>query len=196
VSIAYVSPVPYAILLIVSLVIITVCFLKLPSLRAFHKRRNLLIYVISALILSLIAYEACDSSLGPTVVSYNLETETNQFYGGQVNQFNISCTNLGIRETNFYLVVKSINASFIVGEQLNYVQINSTAIKILFKLNAFNVHTTNTKSVIFTIDANATGFGFYFDCPVLATSSTTEALGLWNTTTNIYSLSVINGPCI
>jgi hypothetical protein len=60
------------------------------------------------------------------------------------------------------LVVRSVNASFLAQTQPNYVQVNSTLIKVHFTLseNWFSRRSKTTESVLFNIDENVTGFSF------------------------------------
>lgn len=192
-AIAYISPVPYIILIVVCLAIVSVCFFKFPSFRIIRRKRNLLIYSVLAFIFGLIAFQAYDVSLGPALVSFSIDNGGNQFYSGQVNQLNISCSSHGIREANFYLVLKSINGSLIVDSEQNYIQLNSIEIKIPFTLKAWE---TETKPVKLINDKNVSSFEFYayIDGRVTVTSSTAKVQGLWNWTTNSFELQFLPGP--
>jgi hypothetical protein len=146
-----------------------------------------------ALIFELIAFQAYDVSLGPALVSYNIDVGGNLFYAGQVNQFTVSCSSHGLRETSFYLVLKCINASLIVDGEQKYIQLNSSTIKIPFTLQSWE---TETKPVQFIIDENATAFEFYsyIDGQVIVTSSIAEVQGHWDWATNSYTLQFMPGP--
>jgi hypothetical protein len=198
-SIAFPSPFPYIALAVVCIIVSIILFLKIPSLREIRKKRNLIVYAAFILILGLTVYQAYDLSLGPTVISYNLAKNEKEFYAGQVNKLNISCESLCMRETSFYLVLKSVNATLVVENQQNYIQLNSTAIKMPFTLSS--VHETQSKVLSFIIDKNVANFEFYpnierlKDFPIV-TGSTRQVQCAWNSTTNSYIVDIIPGPSV
>jgi hypothetical protein len=193
--IVYPSPFPYIILIVVSLAIVCMFFLKFPSLRVYRKKRNLLVYSVLVLVLSLLAYQSYELFLGPTLISYSLDNGEKQFYTGRVNTFSISSSNRGMRTASFTLTIKSANASFTLYSQQTYPQSNSTTIKIPF---SFPQDGTEVKLVQFTIDENVTGFAFYpsiepqKDNP-LVTTYTRQADGEWNGATSSYTLNALPG---
>ena len=65
---------------------------------------------------------------------------------------------MGMRTASFNLILKSVNASFTPNTQQNYVQVNSTIIKVPF---SFPQGGRETKPVQFTIDENVSAFAFY-----------------------------------
>jgi hypothetical protein len=195
VSITYPSPFPYIIMLSVFLVIIAVCFFKIPSLRAYRRKRNLLIYAALLLIISLTAYQACDLFLGPAWVSYSIDDGWKQFYPRRINTFTVSSSNMGMRTASFNLIIKSVNASFVVDSQQYFGHGNGTEIKVPF---SFPQGGTDTKTVHFTIDENVTSFSFDISVEgqVFVTSYTMQANGEWNSKTDSYTLNVVPGPFI
>ncbi len=108
------------------------------------------------MLLSGTAFEAYDASLGPAIVTYSFDAPEGNFHAGRTNQFNIVCTSLGQRQTSFDLIVKAINVSLFVLSEQDYIQVNSTTIKIPFALNG--LRQTQSKLVQFTIDQNVTAF--------------------------------------
>ena len=194
-SIAVPSPVPYIALAVVCIIVSISLFLKVPALRKIRQKKNLIVYASLVLILGLTLGQAYDISLGPTVISYNLANSEKEFYAGQVNKLNISCESLCMRETSFYLVLKSVNASLVDENH----QINCTVIKIPFTLSS--LHEIQSKVVCFTIDKNVANFEFYpnierlKDFPIV-TGSTRQVQCAWNSTTNSYIVDIIPGPYV
>ncbi|MCW3983635.1 MAG: hypothetical protein NWE96_06520 [Candidatus Bathyarchaeota archaeon] len=196
-SIANLYFVPYVILFIALTVIVLVCFLKFPSLRKYQKKRNIAVYFVLAIIFSLLAYETYDVSLGPAVISYKIASEK-QIYAGQVNQLVVSCESLSMRETSFYLVLRSTNAS-LIGDSPDGIQINSNSIKIPFTLNSLQKEVNKTAS--FKIDANVTRCEFYssieqLDRKTIVTDSTIRAECVFNNRSDTYVLNTILGPSV
>ncbi len=194
-SIANLYFVPYVILFIALTVIVLICFLKFPSLRKYRKKRNITAYFVLAIIFSLLAYETYDVSLGPAVISYQIGSDK-QIYAEQVNQLVVSCESLSMRETSFYLVLESTNASLIADSQ-DGIQINSSSIKIPFTLNSLQKEVN--KTVSFRIYANVTRCEFYpsieqLDQKPIVTDSTIRAECVFNNETNTYLLNAILGP--
>ncbi len=188
--------IPYAVHLTIILVVILICFLKFQSLRKYRRKRNLLVYAVLAILVGLLAYETYNQFLGPAIVSYSV-VGGNQFYAGQVNQFTVSCENLGMRETSFYLVLNSENASLLAENQQDYIQVNSTSIKIPFTLHS--LHEKTTATVFFSINENVTSCAFYpnierANYSPIVTGSTLRAECIWNAETNSYNLTVKPGP--
>lgn len=195
-SIAHISPFPYILLFMVILSVAALCYYKFPSLRTYRKKKNLLVLPILIILLGLVAYQAYDASLGPAVVSYKVNVDNNQLLAGQINQLEISCENLGLRELTFYMTLKGVNASLMIGNQHDYLQVNNSTIQIPFHFNAFSIHAKETKPALFAIDERSTGFIVDFNCPITATGSTNNLDGVWNDTTNSYMLRIIPGPSI
>jgi hypothetical protein len=154
-----------------------------------------LIYSVLILILSLTAYQAYDLFLGPAWVSYSIDNGGKQFYPGRVNTFGVVSSNMGTRTASFILIIKSVNASFTVGSQQYFGQVNSTEIKIPF---SFGQGGRDTKTVQFTIDENVTAFAFYTSAEghVFVTSYTMQANGMWNSKTNSYTLTLCLDPLL
>ena len=178
------------------LVAVAVVFYKFPSLRSIRKPRNLLVYLFMLLLLGSVAYQAYDAFLGVSVVTYDVSFADNEFVAGQVLEFNVTCENLGIRETTFYLTLTSTNASLVVGSQQNYIQVNDTAIKIPFHFAAASIHAKETKPVSVTTDVSAISFQLDFKSPIVATGGVIGVQGQWNETTNGYTVWAKPGPCV
>lgn len=121
---------PYAIALIAFFAIVLALFVKLPSLRQYRKKRNLLIYGAIVLVAVLLVYQARDVATGPTYISYVFDCGADEFPSGQMNQFNVTCSNNGFRTANFYIVLQSVNASFPAQNSQDYIKVNSTTLKI------------------------------------------------------------------
>ena len=106
---------PYIILLAICMIVVIVAFWKYPPIRVYRRKRNLLVYAVLILILSLIAYQAYDVSLGPNYVSFGIEKTESPIYAGQENQFGVTCYSNGAKEVHFYMVIQSVNATLQVG---------------------------------------------------------------------------------
>ncbi|MCL5877882.1 MAG: hypothetical protein M1540_08740 [Candidatus Bathyarchaeota archaeon] len=197
-AIAAPCPIPYILLFIMIFTILVICLFKIPSLRTYRKR-NLVIYALFALLLSVPMYQAYDTTIGPAIVTYRLDTAEDHFSAGKTNTFNITCTNLGMRQTNFNLIVKAINASLIVTNQQNYLQTNNTTIEIPFNFNG--LRDTQSQSVAFTIDQNVSAF--VFSCLIdyqrggpIVTGAIEGLHCEFNGTTNHYAINRIYGPYV
>jgi hypothetical protein len=187
---------PSVVLLIVLLITIPICFLMFSSLRKYRRKRNLLVYTVLALMLSLLAFEAYDQFVGPAIVSITLAGEP--FFANRVNPIEVTVENLAGRETSFYLVLKSTNAT-LVADSPDIIQLNSTAVKIPFNLHS--LHEEVTKTVHFQMDDTVTGCIFYPSIersnhgPII-TGGTDRAESVWNNRTGRYTLNLIPGAVI
>ena len=183
---------PYIILLAICMIVVIVAFWKYPPIRVYRRKRNLLVYAVSILILSLIAYQAYDVSLGPNYVSFGIEKTQTPIYAGQENQFGVTCYSNGVKEMHFYMVIQSANATLQVSSLQDYIQLNDTAIMIPF---SFQGSGELTKPVHFTADTNVSGLAFYpsFNQPndnqVIVTSYLTEIQCNWNPATNSFAMA-------
>ena len=187
-----VKAIPYIILLIVLSLVFLGVLLVFSSLRKYRRKRNLLIYSVMVLILVLIVIQAHDVALGPTLVSFGFDVSSNEFYPIKANQFNISSANSGLRTTSFYIVLKSVNASFVVENQQDYIQVNRTMVKIPFTFQELG-RASESKPVFFTIDENVTSFLFKAD--IETQDSSTLLVGAvfwmnctWNSTKTSYTI--------
>lgn len=185
---------PYAIVLTVLALIVFTLFFKFPSLRRYRKKRNLLIYGAIALVAVLLVFQAHDVAIGPTHISYMFDCGTGEFSSGRTNQFNVTCSNSGFRTANFYIVLQSVNASFTAQNPEDYIQVNSTTLKIPFSFQELN-RATESKPVFFEIDQNATGFSFSACVEAQSGSSLIvitcmpTLVGCWNSTSNCYTIN-------
>ena len=187
-----VKAIPYIILLIVLTFVFLGFLLVFSSLRKYRRKRNLLIYSVMVLVFVLIVFQAHDLALSPTHVSFGFDISSNEFYPVEANHFNISSSNSGLRTTSFYIVVKSVNASFEVENQKDYIQVNSTMIKVPFTFQELG-RASESKPVFFTIDENVTSFLFKAD--IETQDSSTLLVGAvfwmnctWNSTKNSYTI--------
>ena len=182
---------PYVILLIVCATIFVALFWKFPSLRNYRKKRSLLVYPLMALVLALVVFQAYDVSLGPALVSYTLSNSNRAFVAGQVNQLDLSSSSNGVRAANFYMVVRSVNASFTGDGPQNCIQVNITCIKVPF---TFPQKGSEIKSVFFTVEKNVTDFEFHSALEednagrVLVIACTTTMRCVWDSTSSSFTI--------
>lgn len=156
-----------------------------------------MIYAAVALVLVLLVFQI-DNVSRRANVSYVLDTSFNKAYLGEVNQIVMYCQNYGDRAASFYLVLSSVNASFQVQTQQNYIQVNSKTVKVPFLLQEhwFSM-SAKSKPVFFTVDENVTGFSFsgslepqgYGGLDV--SSGFTSATFVWSGTENCYVLGTV-----
>lgn len=190
-SIANLYFVPCIFLITLSSIIILLCFIKFKSLRNIRRRRNWVIYG-SLILLGLIFYQAYYASLGPNDVSFLIQKTQNPIYSGQQNQFSITCTSSGIKQVDFYMVVRSDNATLHVNGQPSYIQVNATVIKIPF---SFQGSGTQTKPVYFTADSNVSSLSFYpkveriNNSPMVVWSYLTEIQCTYNRATQSFTMA-------
>ena len=152
------SAVPYVLLLFVCLLVFLVCIINFRSLRVYRRKRNLMIYAVFALVLSLLIYQANEVSLGPSYISYGIKKTQTPIYAMEQNQFGVTCYCDGGKEATFHMVMKCANATLQVDGQADYIQLNDTAIKIPF---SFRGSGEQTKPVYFTVNANVSSVEFY-----------------------------------
>lgn len=155
-SIANLYFVPCIFLITLVSIIILLCFVKFKSLRNIRRRRNWVIYAC-LIILGLLFYQVYYASLGPNEVGFTIQKTQTPIYAGQENQFSVTCTSSGVKQADFYMVIRSLNATLRISDQ-SYVQVNNTAIKIPL---SFHGSGTQTKYVYFTADANVSSLSFY-----------------------------------
>lgn len=154
-SVANLYFIPCIFLIVLTSIIILLCFVKFKSLRNIRRRRNWAIYA-SLVLLGLLFYQAYYASLGPNSVYFSLQEPQTPVYSGHENQFSITCSSGGLRQGNFYMILRSDNATLSTKGQPGYIQVNATAIKIPFSSQG-----VQTKIVYFTADANVSSFSFY-----------------------------------
>ncbi len=187
-SIAHPSPIPYIAALILLTILLIILVAKVPTLRNLRKKQTLLTYVAAALVFGLLTFQAYDAALGATVFTSSIDPSDSGYKTGTLNHFNISVTNLGHRAATFYLTLNSVNASLQVQNQPDYIQVNSTTLKIPFSIpGAFRYQ--ESKSVFFTIDENVTSFSINDnDYSITRVAWTTQMKCRWNSTDNSYSI--------
>ncbi|MGD6807844.1 MAG: hypothetical protein ACQCN4_12910 [Candidatus Bathyarchaeia archaeon] len=188
---------PILVFVVIFLAMTAFSLIKFSSLRNIHKKRNWLFYAAVTLIVVVPAYEAYNDFIGPAIVSYRTADGQNYFYPDRVNQLTVTSSNLGMRATSFNLIVKAVNASMMVEGQ-DYVQINSTAVKIPFSLVQKE---TRTRTIKFMIDKNVASFDFHFDIDhqagsPISTTSYTQLHCEWKSNNNRYEAKPVYGPMV
>jgi len=190
------SPLPYVLLFLVVLIVAIVLFVAFPSMRRYRMKKNIIVYLLVALILVFSILQAYDVSRGRTVYEYYItDNSFPNFYPGRTNQFNLTCKYIESRPASFCMVINSGNVSFPVQPQETYIPFNSTAIKVLFTVseNTPSMH-EDTKIIFFNIHENVTGFSFrvYPETvsDILFPAGNTYGMDyVWNGTENCYVLS-------
>jgi hypothetical protein len=152
------NAIPYVFLIMIVAVVAFVLFMKFPSLRNYRRKRTIVVYSALLLVFALLVFQAYDVGC-LAFVGYHVESEP-KFYPKSVKQLNLTSSSQGIRSCSFYLVLRSVNASFPTQAQLNYIQINETAVKVPFTLSGLFSPTVVTKYLVFEIDKDVTGFSF------------------------------------
>lgn len=187
-SVANLYFIPCIFLIIITSIIILLCFVKFKSLWNYRRRRNWTIYVLLVL-LGLLFYQAYYASLGPNDVYFSLEKPQTPIYSGHENQFSITCRSGGLNRADFYLVINSDNATLNADGHHGYIQVNATTIKVPFSFQSGGVQ---TKLVYFTVDANVSSFTFYptveriNSSPIIVWVLLNEIRGNYNPATHAY----------
>ena len=196
-SIANVYFLPEFTLLILLLIAFLVFFLKFSALRKYRRKRNIIFYATSIIMLCLLAALTYDGYQGLALVSYEVESKE-PFFAGQINQLDVTSKNLGIRAASYYLVINSTNAT-LTANSADCIQINETAIKVFFNLH--NLDEESTKHMAFRMNENVTGCQFYIsterssNLPAV-TGSTVYAYTIYDNRTGHYSLTSVVGPVV
>jgi len=107
----------------------------------------------------LLVFQA-DNVTRRALLSYHVASG-DRFYPETVNQLNLTSSNVGDKSCSFYMLIRSVNASFPAPTQSTYVHINNTLVKVLFTLSErwFSMNKA-TESIFFYIDENVPGFSF------------------------------------
>jgi hypothetical protein len=188
------SAFPYIVMLLGVIIAIAALLIVFPSLRKYRRKRNILIYLVAALVIVLLVFQI-DNVSRRAVVSYAFAGDP-KYYDREGNQLIIQCQNHGDRTASFYLVLSSVNATFQVKTQQDYIQTSSRTVKVPFLLQeSWLSMSANSKSVFFTIDENVTGFSFSMSLEaqgygsLVVASGDTDERFVWNGTENCYILS-------
>lgn len=152
------SAAPFIALFGFSVLVVAAIFLKYPSIRVYWRKRNILIYVAVALVLSLIAYEAIDVAAGPDWITFSTQKTQTPIFPAQQNQFSITCNCDGVKDASLYMVVAGVNVTLQTNGQPGYVQLNDTAIQVPF---SFHGGGSQTQPIYFIVDGNVSGISFY-----------------------------------
>ena len=181
--------IPYGILIIIVAFVALALFWWFPSLRNYRRKRSLIFYTVLFLALILLIFQAYNAA-SRAFISYGVESDV-RFYPETANQLNLTCSNRGSRSCSFYMVIRSVNASFPAQAQPNYVQVNSTSVKVHFTLSeSWFSPSEATDSLFLNIDKNVTGFSFtilpesWNGC--LFVSGEAFMSYIWNGTENCY----------
>ncbi len=178
---------PYYLALLAVLIVTAVFLVIFPSLRKYRRRRNILIYVAIVVVLfSLVAQ--IDNVSRRAIVDFSVGGPA-KFYRGEPNQLAVSAGNHGNRAVSFRLVISSVNASFQIQPQQDYVQINNRTSKVPFSLQESSLFgSSENKPLFFTIDENVSGFSFSVSLEAQPSGSVSVASGItyitytWNGT--------------
>jgi uncharacterized membrane protein len=189
---------PYIVGLFGIIIAVAILLFVFSSLRKYRRKRNILVYVVTLLIIALLLFQIEDAPRR-AVITYWYAGGT-KYYGRTDNQVVMGCQNHGDRAASFYLVFSSVNASFQVTNQQNYIQASSRTVKVPFSLQESGVSmSTDTKPVFFTIDENVTEFSFSFSLEaqdyshLVVSSGDTDVSFVWNVTENCYILTFGSG---
>jgi hypothetical protein len=171
-----------------------------PSLRKYRRKKNILVYVVAALVIALLIFQI-DNVSRRAIVSYSFAgAGDTKYYDREGNQIIMQCQNHGDRAASFYLVLSSVNATFQVKTQQNYIQTSSRTVKVPFLLQeSWLSMSADSKPVFFTIDKNVTGFSFSISLEaqgygsLVVGSGDTDIRFAWNGTENCYMLDMISG---
>jgi hypothetical protein len=192
-----VNPWTYAISYIIAIIavflMILVLFVKYSSLRKYTRKRNIMVYCAFILTLGLLMFQV-DSVSRRAYVGYGLGMGSGKAYVGEVNESVWSCSNHGDRSADFYLVINSVNASFIIQKQEGYVLASNTTIKVPFSLSG----NSESKPVFYIIDKNVAGF--YFSTSIEnrgyggfdVTTAMSGVTFVWNATGDYYILKYVS----
>jgi hypothetical protein len=183
--------IPYIILITVCLVVFVGCLVGVPSLRSYRRKRNIAIYAIFMIVMGLVAFQAYNSSVGPNYISFSiLKTQTPIFTGQQVS-YGVTCHCDGVKDANFYMVIKSANATLNAADQQGYIQVNGTCIKVPF---SFHGGGDQTKPIYFTADVNVSSIAFYprverGEGDYVVAVVLTEIQCIWNPATECFAMA-------
>jgi len=186
---------PITIFLVIFLAITLFTFIKFGSLRNYRKKRNWLFYAFIILVAVLAAYFASEDLIGPAIISYETDVDGNTFYADQINKFDITCTNNGMRATDFNFVIRAVNASLIIESSQDCDQINNTLVKIPFTLQT--PKETQNLTIHFAIDQNTSTCAFYFttESQAYIMNSHSQLHFKWNSTSCRFDAYTIFAPC-
>jgi hypothetical protein len=183
--------IPYVILIIILAIFALALFVKFPSLRNYHRKRSVIAYSALLLVFALLLFQAYDVGC-VAIVGYRVESDV-KFEPETAKHIGLICSSRGVRSCSFYLILKSVNASFPTLTELNYLHINDTAVKVPFTISGLFSPTEVTKYLFFEIDKNVTGFSFSilpdsWSSSCLFVSGQPSVSYVWNGTENCFVL--------
>jgi hypothetical protein len=195
-SITPVPTFPFLILFAAISIAAMACLIKFRSLRNFRKKRNIAVYAIVLLLLGLIGYQVYDWSLGSPLITNRVSLTNNKFQAEKIIELSMTSQNLCNRELTFNLTVSGVNASLTMGNQEDYVQVDSSTIKIPFHFNRGSIDSDQIKTVLFTINKDCTGFKIDLSSPVTTTGGQCRVEGSWDATTSSYTVWTVQAPAL
>ena len=183
--------IPYVILIIILTIFALASFMKFPSLRNYRRKRSIIAYSALLLIFALLVFQAYNVGC-VAFVGYRIETDV-RFDPEAAKPIGLTCSSQCGRSCSFYLILKSVNASFPTLTELNYLHISDTSVKVPFTISGLLSPTEVTKYVFFEIDEDVTGFSFSilpesWSSKVLFVSGQPIVSYVWNETENCFML--------
>jgi hypothetical protein len=179
---------PYYFAVFAVLIVLLILLVARPSLRKYTKKRNIAVYFVFILVLGLLFFQI-DNVSRRALVDYTMDMRYDKAYPDSVNEVAWSCSNYhGSRSADFYLIVSSVNASFVVVHQSDYVLVNSTAVKVPFSIWG----NSDNQSIFFFVKSNATGFSFHTSIEnrgwggIDVSTAMRRVMFVWNATENCY----------
>jgi hypothetical protein len=184
---------PFVVALVGVIIAVGALLIIFPSMRNYRRTRNIWFYVVALLIIALLVFlvsEAPNLSKR-AMVNYGYAGDQ-KYYQRADNQFVIACNNFGDKAASFYIICSGFNASLQVKTQQDYVQVNSTTVKIPFSLQESGLPLSeDRKTVFFSVDENAARFEFTFwlealSSSVVVVSGDYHVSYTWNVTENCF----------
>lgn len=197
-----IDPYPFsAFLFIVLILIVSLIALALlarfPSLRFYRTKKSIIFCTVVVLVLISLVLQV-DNLTRRALISYGVEADY-RLYPETVNQLNITCINGGGRSCSFYMIIRSVNASFPAQNHPNYVQVSSIEVKVLFTLSERGGSMNAVdRNLFFNIDKNVTGFSFAVFPESWSSATFVSAMGThfnyaWNETETCYKSGIWQG---
>ena len=184
--------IPYVILIIILTIFALASFMKFPSLRNYRRKRNIVVYSALLLVFALLLFQTYDVS-SVALISYKIEPHFS-FDPDAAKHIGVTCSSRGGRSCSYYLILKSVNASFPTLTEQNYLHISDTAVKVPFTISGLFSPTEVTKYLFFEIDKNVTGFSFSilpdsWSSIYMFVSGQQSVSYIWNGTENCFMLN-------
>jgi hypothetical protein len=152
---------PYFISIIIVCIVFGILLAVSSSFRKYRRRKNILAYCIFFLVVVMLAFQI-GTYWNPAFVDFGLKIDgSTRAYLGKTNEILLYGQSLRYKAADFYVVLRAENASLLIPNEQDYVQLDNRTVKVFFSLTELHKSGDNgTKPVYYTIDKDSATFRF------------------------------------